>query len=219
MKNAPNPVDPGIAIRNLSRALLWLVPLWAAISFLVAVLTERGVLATLGIAMAVTLVGLVPWTVGVCVGQFKARGRLLLDCGPYPLKWLHIWLAVTFVAIAGREWSRAAPDDALSLLKAIGFMVSAAGSVAFSLGRLQVGENGIWAYWELVRWEQIRAYRWTVDATLWIEIEARRDLFGPRRSEVRVPPEFRERIEASLVRNGVPRGAEVGGAADALGRG
>jgi len=40
-------------------------------------------------------------------------------------------------------------------------------------GRLQVHENGLWIYWDLVQWRKIRSYRWAPDATLMFQARLR----------------------------------------------
>jgi hypothetical protein len=94
-----------------------------------------------------------------------------------------------------------------------GMGIAALFYLGMGLNRFQVVEGGLWCFGELLRWEDIREYRWTLDSTLWVEFNRRPGLLGPYRAAIEVPAELRGEIDAILVGLNVPRGAEVGGEA------
>ena len=65
-------------------------------------------------------------------------------------------------------------------------------------GRLLICENGLFLYWELLRWNKIKSYRWegTNDATLILQAKGR---FAPLRlAATPVAIEQKEAVEALL---------------------
>ncbi len=111
-------------------------------------------------------------------------------------------------------WKLSSPEtDPTTLLTSAGLGLGALFHFGMSLTRFQVVEGGLWYFGDLLRWEDIRVYRWTLDSTLWVEFNRRPGLLGPYRAAIEVPPELRGEIDAILVGLNVPRGAEVGGEA------
>ena len=120
----------------------------------------------------------------------RTRGRLLLDCGPHPMRWLFAvegWLFLVG-AIATLRYSTLI--GSLLAAPALLFLV-------FSTGRLQIRENGLWQYWSLLRWDRVASYHWADDATL---ILRGRGLFHSLRGALPVPPESQAEVKALLAK-------------------
>ena len=63
-----------------------------------------------------------------------------------------------------------------------------------AFGRLQVRENGIIGYWDLLPWSNFASYRWADDCTLLITKKRRLSL----RVALSVPPEQKQAVEELL---------------------
>ena len=102
------------------------------------------------------ILSLVLWLLGL-----HAAGRVLLDCGPHPMRTL--WLVDAAVSLALGLWG-------WTLFGPI-FISCAIFSTILASGRLQVRESGIWLYWGLARWGKIEFCRVTEDSTLVIKMK------------------------------------------------
>ncbi len=120
---------------------------------------------------------------------WRVAGRLILDCGPHPARRLLLVNAGIFfvLAVTGSFARFGAVGLPLGLLGSLFFLVLA-------LGRLQVREHGLWAYWGLTRWAKFPDHEWTADGTL----VARRKRWSLLSGALPVPPEHREALEALL---------------------
>lgn len=132
-----------------------------------------------------------------CFGMWfydrSVAGRVLLDCGPQPVRWL---LLISASILLGRgvlggfsAWSASATSSTdspvLSILLGVFFLYMAT-------GRLQFRENDIWAYLHLVPWSQVDSYRWANDSTLVVRHKPAPLLMRVR---LHVPPAYRCAVE------------------------
>ncbi len=177
----------------------WKNGIISVVVFLIAVLLLEEVLAlTTGkqgeevrrIAFAMAwgfflLFSLARWIYGRSIA-----GRMLLDCGPIPAKWLYLVLGfVVGLLCCEHPASVFSVDLWFSISFAVFFLVAA-------FGRLQVRENGIMQYWSLLRWEKIASYCWAEDSTLLLKQRSRFSL----RAALSVPPEQRQAVDEFLTR-------------------
>jgi len=153
---------------------------------------------------------------------FRSRsiaGPVVLDCGEHPTKGLFLFNAIMwsiFAVFAVVPVLVAAFGGKNGLLNPI---LIALWLTAFALywfimafGRLQILENGIWQYAELLRWDRIEAYDWQGDQnrTLMVRTKTKMPFFG--RGALPVPLEHRNAVD-DLLRKYVPD-CEAGDASD-----
>ncbi len=197
------PTPQALAFRNAAwMAVLVLPPLFIVAAAL-AGLTDLGLQAAAEYVLAgALLLGLVPGAL-VLASQYRARGRLIQDCGPHPMRWFFLGCGGVFfvgghVLIAGSQVFGSGAS-----VNHVGVLVMGVFALALSFGRLQVVTNGIWGYWGLMRWEKMAGYRWGPKGMLLIE--ARKGFPFPwvRTGGIPVPAEHREAVEDALRRSGV----------------
>jgi hypothetical protein len=169
---------------------------WLAFAFIISLILSQSIsasfrpsfLAVWGLAF---LAFLGSWIYGRCV-----RGRILLDCGPHPKRWLFVVYLVLFVFIGFRTASTAtsAPDgfSIAGLAFASSFGVY---WLIIAFGRLQVREHGIWSYWGLLRWSKVGSYHWAADSTLLLTTRGRLSFL---RGALPVAPEHRQAVDDLL---------------------
>jgi hypothetical protein len=158
-----------------------------AVTRALSLFIHRGLSELWGIVLSVMcglalLAFLGTWLYGV-----RAKGRILLDCGPHPMRWLFVANGLFFVTI-GIAMVFATAGPMFSFVFGAYWLIMA-------FGRLQVTENGIWQYWGLLRWRKISSYRWADDNTLLVTPRARL-LF--LRGALPVPPEHKKAVDSLL---------------------
>jgi len=129
----------------------------------------------------------------------RSGGRVLLDCGPHLMRPLFLLNALVFLVIGLTGTS------ATSLCPAGWGIAGSVFAVLFGVywlimatGRLQVREDGIWAYWSLLRWNKVRFYAWADDQTLTIEAKSVLPFLG--RGGLLVPRECQQGVDDLLQR-------------------
>lgn len=173
-----------LACLTLAFVMSWMV------SQSLAVVTRAALWSLWGMAL---LAFACSWIYGRCV-----RGRILLDCGPHPMRWLFLGNLVSFTFIGFRNASAttSAPDG----VSLAGLLLASSLGVYWliiAMGRLQVSVHGIWRYWSLIRWSQIGSYSWADDSTLLLTARGR---FSFLRGAVPVAPQHRQAVEDLLAR-------------------
>ncbi|HEY3415687.1 MAG TPA: hypothetical protein VGM23_02270 [Armatimonadota bacterium] len=126
-----------------------------------------------------------------------AGGPIVLDCGSYPLPWL-CWLNAGIWVLLAFAFSVATPR-LLGTVNPVVLVVIPLSFAAFylyiSFTHIQLREQGIRAYVDIIRWEKVKSYRWK-DNTILIEYKTRIPFLGKGALPVR--PEQQEAAETIL---------------------
>lgn len=166
-----------------------LFAVWCGLVGGVALVSGRTLAASAGPAWTLLWVAILLQYGAFRFFERRMGGRILLDCGPGPVRGLGLLLAA-FLFIQGCLTVFASREVPWWEFSAVAFYVSMA------LGRLQIKENGIWEYGGLLRWNRIVSYRWADDGTL--VLRAKGYLTMPR-GALPVPPQHKESINAFLL--------------------
>lgn len=171
---------------------------WLAFAFIISLVLSQSISASFRPAFlsmwGLAFFGFIgSWIYGRCV-----RGRILLDCGPHPKRWLFVCYVVLFAFIGFRTASTAtsAPDGfsiaGLPLVSSFGVYW-----LIIAFGRLQVSEHGIWLYWGMLSWSKVGSYQWADDSTLLLSTRGRLSFL---RGALPVAPEHRQAVDDLLAR-------------------
>jgi hypothetical protein len=180
---------------------------WLALAFVFSLALKQSFGASLIISAEAVgalefLAVLVSWLYGRCV-----RGRILLDCGPFPGRRVYLlFFALSVFAGFCSVTSGILALDRLSIARlafasALGMCCLFMGfcCLFMACGRLQVREHGIWVYCGLLRWSKIGSYRWTDDSTLFVTSSGRLSFF--RRGALLFAPERRQAVDDLLTQH------------------
>ena len=193
--------------RGCKNALMCSLVLFAvlgAATFAVAAISQRNLRDSaeiaFGILWVVILVAfLVKWRL-----DRNASGPVLLDCGPRPLRMLFMFNGVLFAFMGvlgglGHIWVM---TDVLGLAGPLIWITASLFYVLMGLGRLQIRENGLWQYGNLLKWDRIKSYEWKgkSDCTLMLQAETWFPFMG--RGALPVPIEYKEEIDRMLQERG-----------------
>ncbi len=134
--------------------------------------------------------------------DFGAGGRVLLDCGPCPMRALlfgasAFWGVLGITVFTANPWSE--PFTVASLV--IGavsafFFLFAFSFLTMALGRLQIREDGLRWYWVLHTWEKIDSLRLNDDSTLLIDVKTFPSFLG--HGAIPIPPEHKYALKELL---------------------
>lgn len=127
----------------------------------------------------------------------KRAGAVLLDCGPSPSRRLFLLNGGLFL-ILGVASGLAFPGRYGMLVAVVGLMGSAF-YFFMAFGRLQVRENGIWVFVNLMDWHKIRSYFWQDGGdltTLMIQARTRYPVLG--RSALQVSMGHKDTLDEYL---------------------
>jgi hypothetical protein len=134
--------------------------------------------------------------------DFRAGGRVLLDCGPFPGRALlfggsAFWAVLGITVLTAFPWSKPFSVDSLvtGAVSAF-FFLFALFFLTGALGRLQIREDGLWRYCALIRWEKIDSLRLTDDSTLLIHVKTYPWFLG--HSAIPIPPEKKDALTELL---------------------
>ncbi|MEE9271575.1 MAG: hypothetical protein V3V49_15095 [Candidatus Krumholzibacteria bacterium] len=178
-----------------------LLVLWLAVTAALSLLSGRKLLDSMMLSFALLWVVTFLAFLGTWLYGLGTRGRVLLDCGPPAHRRNYLMIAVhsLFGALVGGLAATPAslPVIVVSPLFAVSFAVF---WFITATGRLQVCENGLWFYCNLLRWRKIEHYRWAPDSTLMLTAT----LPFWFRSAVPVPPEHKEDFDALLTQHWSP---------------
>jgi hypothetical protein len=123
-------------------------------------------------------------------------GPVLLDCGPHPTRWLFLIQAVVLLFMGAAGWYSGKSSAAGLGVSGPVFLVSfAAFWLVAATGRLQIRENGIWQYWNLLRWRRIDSCQWAEDSTLLVKA---RGFWALSRGALPFPHEHRQAVAELL---------------------
>ena len=148
--------------------------LWLAITTAVSYLPGRTFVGSFDLSFALLGVAIFLLFIGTWLYGLSTRGAVLLDCGPHPQRRNFVAIAAISVMAALAVGSAATTSSSLLIAASPFFgIASAVYWLIVATGRLQVHENGLWIYWDLVQWRKIRSYRWAPDATLMFQARFR----------------------------------------------
>jgi len=191
--------------QNWKRSLVYVaigMALLLAVLFAVSLIFEQSLWDSFPIASAVLTGCLCLGSVVMWIYGHSIRGPVLLDCGAHPQKWLFLGMAVLglFSCILSASFDVLEPDSEKGLTT--GFLFGLCGvfaavySLMEGLGRLEIRENGIWAYRRLIKGDSLRSHRWHSDDTLVLRWDSWIPSGGTQ--SVPVPPEHRDFVKELL---------------------
>lgn len=124
------------------------------------------------------------------------RAAILLDCGYHPTRALFLFNAVFFAFLGLGAGFASITFDTLGI--ALFAITVSVYWVLMSFGRLQIVENGIWLYWNLLKWQKLESYEWQGDAnpTLMLQTKTKLPFLG--RGALPVSAEHKEAVSELL---------------------
>jgi hypothetical protein len=180
---------------------LILVGAWLIGAGAIAVATGRDRTDSLSISFAV-LCGVILLTFFLTwLWGRNAGGRVLVDCGPHPTRWLFLLEAVLFVLMGASGSLALGASSMAPRVASAGFgLVFGIFFLVMATGRLQVKEGGLWQYWGLLPWHKVDSFSWSTDSTLQVTVKGPFALL--RHGALPVPPEYRQDVEKALNERG-----------------
>jgi len=163
---------------------------------------------SIAIALVPASVPFLLWPLVLRLRHSRARGRVLLDCGPHPMRIVFILMFALICAtmfffamdVITSGFGEISQRVSLLLLP-----LMAASTIVVASERLQLVENGVWLFGRLTRWDEIATFHWSSDSTLFVRM--RGPMAALRSYSVRVPSEHREAIDLALRGHGASGGA------------
>jgi Domain of unknown function (DUF5673) len=168
------------------------------IVYVVSWLTGRPFLAAVGLMFLVLLILWVVVYFWFFAHALALRGRLVLDCGRHPMWWLFLLNAALFLMMSWPMAPASRWPGSLGHGWPVFCIVVSACCLVLAMGRLQVRENGLWEYSELLRWDELESYHWADDAMLILRVRAPLNL---RQIALPVPPEHQAEVKAILAKH------------------
>jgi hypothetical protein len=197
-------MPPRMTITALKRGYLnalncgfFLVGTWLLLGGMIAVVTGRERRDSLSTSFAV-LVGVILFTfVLTWLWSRNAGGRVLIDCGPHPTRWVFLFEAGLF-ALLGASGSLPLAGSLMAPRVASAFFGLGFGVfwLVMATGRLQLREGGLWQYWGFLPWRKLESFSWSSDSTLLVTVKGRFALL--RHGALPFPPEYRQDVEKAL---------------------
>jgi len=137
----------------------------------------------------------------------RQAGALLLDLGGLPRRrlwffWICSGIGVLAVAQSAADWRLSGFRGVKALAATLFWLTLTIEGLSGMLRRLQIRENGILAFFELIEWERIDSHEWAGESgdQLIIQLHRRMPFYGlvPGRVIAPIPAEHRERVEHTL---------------------
>ncbi len=182
----------GVGLKNALIVTAGLLAVCGVLAATIALVADRTFSSSFGLAFDLFWIGSLVLFAFFWLRGRRVGGRVLLDCGPRPLRWLFLLNAATGVFLA---WEGASAEVPV-LPGGLRYVLLAAFWIFMAFGRLQFRENGIWAYDGLLRWSNVVTYHAADDGTLVLRT---RGFWSFLRSALQVPPEQREAVEKLLL--------------------
>ena len=191
----------GRGAKNALICLVVLVAFLGVLAFAISAVFQQSVGESWWMALATS------WALVFAIFVFswlygKNRGgAVLLDCGSHPTRKLFLINAALFL-LMGAGGSFAFSVDSFGEFRIasalFGFTFGFTFSIYFVImasGRLQIREQGIWQYWGLLKWQNIKSYEWEgeADATLMLQARTRLPFLG--RGALPVPVEHKDAVD------------------------
>jgi hypothetical protein len=197
----------------------WLLPVTLLVAFLVTVQAVFDHLTT-GLqdrvaSVAFLLGAIFFWGfIAQRVWRTSQAGPLLLDLGRLPHRRLWFFgicsaIGVLAVAQSVMNWRSSGFHGTRGLAETLFWLTLTIEALTAVLSRLQIRENGIFPFFELIEWERIDSHEWAGERgeQLIINLRRRMPFFGlvPGKVIAPVPAEHEERVERLLAEHCSPR--------------
>jgi hypothetical protein len=190
----------------------WLLPVAVLAAFMV---TVQGIYDHLAVGQQERVASVFYLLGAILLWGFLARrmwrasraGRLLLDLGRLPPRRLWFFGACAAIGVLATaqsvsDWRLSGFHAAKGFTETLFWLTLTLESFSGLLSRLQVRENGILAFFELIEWDRIDSYEWMggPGGTLILSLRRQAPFFGvvPGKVTVSVPSEHRQRVEQVL---------------------
>lgn len=138
-------------------------------------------------------VGIILFFFFILLRDWLRRGKLELDCGQHPMRWIFILNAclasIAFLYLP----SLILPASHMVLRIAIA-LSPALFYLFLAFGHLRIYDQGIWLYHALLTWEKIKSYQWK-DSTLVIKTHRKIPFLG---TALTFLPEQQAAVDAML---------------------
>ena len=187
------------SMKNLPIGIGGISLIWLAMAFVVSVILGQPLRASFDPSGALLAVLLVVWLLGIWVYGKKSGGPVLIDCGAHPGKNMLFVCFICVLIIGGSE------DAATFLDRHFQIGISIAVAAFFfiiAFGRLQIRQNGIWAYASLIEWNKVKRYYWEGETDCTLLVETKKLIPIPiLRSALPVPTEHKDSVDRLLAKH------------------
>jgi hypothetical protein len=188
------PTDPEQGATNAFMAVMCVLVFCFLLTKGISLFSHQPMYDSFGVALAVFWGASSLGFFGAWLSGRANAGRVLLDCGPRPLRTMSLIAAGVAVIEVVDALKKSSPSQ--HIYKPLLWASSAALFLISGTDRLQIRENGIWAYSSLLRWKQIGSYRWLENSTL---IVRRKGLLGSSKVTLPIPAKHRQTVEGVLL--------------------
>jgi hypothetical protein len=186
--------------RGATNALIWTLILlvgWLLVAKMISSVSHKPFTESFWLAWAFLWVPIFLLFLGTWLYGLNTGGRVLLDCGPHPTRFLFLMNAVLFMAMGfGGSFVGSSLSKSFAIVSPVLGISFGIYWLIMASGRLQIREGGLWQYWGLLRWDKIESCRWSGDSTLMLKAKTRFPFVG--RGALPVPPEDKQAINELL---------------------
>jgi hypothetical protein len=167
------------------------------IAFALSTIVQKPTEDLLGLVLVVTLATAVSMVFLNWLRGMIRSGARLLDCGPISYRTLRLVLA-GFALVWGSYLLILSLLDESDIELALTLLLLGATNLIYASGRLQIRENGIWAYFRLHRWAKIQSYEWDGKAESRLVFHTKANLPLLERESLPIREEQKELIDELL---------------------
>jgi hypothetical protein len=169
-----------------------------ALASVISALWDEPLSEALRIALAASLglsaAGLV--TAGI-YGRMIAGG-VLFDCGPSPGRRYAMAAFVIYLGMGALYSYDELKSGNPQILTFIGNGAIAVLLGTSALARLQIRENGLWIFFDAIKWNKIQSYRWEGDRNSTLVVQAQSRFPSHRKATIPVPDEHKDAVDELL---------------------
>ncbi len=167
------------------------------IMYTVSTLTQRSFFDSFQIVILVFLILSAPIFLIGRIYSLTTSGEVLLDCGPNPNRLLFLSCGILFGGLGFTDYYEnfvpasidfAYADVALALLFPAFYF-------SLALGHLQIREQGIWQYWGLLKWKDLKSIQWQEGDRCTLAIQSNKRFQLLRKGILAVPPEHKHEVD------------------------
>jgi hypothetical protein len=131
--------------------------------------------------------------VGAWLNGLNAGGRVLLDCGPHPARWVFLIQGALYLVVGvGGTVVASSFSNSLAIVAPVFGISYGILLLIVASGRFQIREGGLWRYCDLLRWDKIESCQWSADSTLMLQANTPFPFLG--RGALPVAPEDKQAI-------------------------